>query len=78
MLHITQAEYLNSYKIWLQFNDGAQGVVDLGDHLEGPMFTPLKDLKLFSKLTFDPAISTIRWPNGADLAPEFLKGLLRY
>ncbi|MCE2929292.1 MAG: DUF2442 domain-containing protein [Candidatus Caenarcaniphilales bacterium] len=76
MLHITQAEYLDAYKIWLQFNDGEQGIVDLGDHLDGPMFTPLKDLELFAKLTFDPTISTIRWPNGADLAPEFLKSLL--
>lgn len=73
MLHVTDAKYTKDYNIWVAFNDGTEGVVDLSGHLKGPVFEPLKDKKLFSQLSFDEELSTVTWPNGADLAPEFLK-----
>ena len=41
------------------------------------MFEPLKDLSLFSQVKLDTELDTIIWPNGADLAPEFLHELLQ-
>ena len=71
-LHVTKAEYLHDYVIWLQFNDGSEGEVDLADELEGEVFGPLKDKKLFKSFSVDPVMETIVWENGADLAPEYL------
>jgi hypothetical protein len=36
------------------------------------MFEPLKDPDLFLQVKVDPELETVIWPNGADLAPEFL------
>ncbi len=77
MLHITKAKYLKDYLVWLAFDDGSSGQVDLLEHLKGPIFQPLKDKKIFSQLRLDPELETIVWPNGADLAPEFLKNILQ-
>jgi hypothetical protein len=46
--------------------------VDLGPTLRGPVFEPLKDVLYFRQFTIDPVFETLTWPNGADLAPEFL------
>ena len=70
ILHITQAKYLEDYKVRVVFNDGKEGVADLSDLLRGPVFDPLKDKKLFAQLRVDEEMATIAWPNGADLAPE--------
>jgi hypothetical protein len=40
------------------------------------VFEPLKDLTLFSQAKLDKELATVVWPNGADLAPEFLYALL--
>ncbi len=39
------------------------------------VFEALKDITVFRKVSVDPELETVVWPNGADLAPEFLKGL---
>ena len=71
-IHVREAKYLHDYVIWVRFNDGAIGEVDLRDELTGEMFEPLKDLSKFKSFHVDPDIETIVWDNGADLAPEFL------
>jgi hypothetical protein len=77
MLHVKDAKYLQDYMIWLSFDDGSSGEVDLSAHLNGAMFRPLKDKTFFSQVKFDSELETIVWPNGADLAPEFLKDILQ-
>jgi len=72
MLEVTHAQYRDEYKIWLEFNDGVSGVVDLSDALWGPMFEPLKDVDLFRRFTVSDVFHTLAWENGADLAPEYL------
>ena len=68
-LHVTEARYLESYKVEVSFNDGKKGIADLSAALKGPVFEPLKDLSVFSQLRVDEELETIVWPNGADLAP---------
>jgi hypothetical protein len=33
--HVREAKYLHDYVIWVRFNDGASGEVDLRDELTG-------------------------------------------
>ncbi|WP_392384120.1 DUF2442 domain-containing protein [Marinomonas primoryensis] len=75
MLHIKFAKYLSGYKLWIAFDDGTSREVDLVNELKGSMFEPLKDLTEFQNVSVEPELETIVWPNGADLAPEFLKAL---
>jgi len=77
ILHIKEAKYLRDYIIWLRFNDGAEGEVDLRAELEGEVFEPLKDIFSFRDFKVDPDLQTIVWKNGADMAPEFLYEHLR-
>ena len=72
ILHVKEARYLHDYVIWLRFNDGAEGMVDLKEELYGEVFEPLRDMERFKSFKVDPDLETIAWENGADLAPEFL------
>ena len=76
MLHVTEVRYLRAYILWLRFSDGAEGEVDLAQELTGEVFEPLRDPAVFAQVRVDTEVRTIAWPNGADLAPEFLKELL--
>jgi hypothetical protein len=77
ILHIKEAKYLRDYSLWLRFNDGAEGEVDLSTELDGEVFEPLKNLNQFRNFKVDPDLQTIVWDNGADMAPEFLYEHLR-
>ena len=69
--NVVDARYVKDYVIWLRFQDGSEGEVDLSSELWGPVFEPLKDLNIFKKFTL-AEYGTLVWPNGADIAPEFL------
>ena len=77
ILHITDVKYVRDYVIWVKFNDGIGGEVDLSAELEGEVFGPLKDKDKFKTVKVDPFLQTVVWDNGADLAPEFLYDNLR-
>jgi hypothetical protein len=57
--------------VWVRFEDQTEGEIDLAAELWGPMFEPLKDLGYFREVAV-AEYGTIAWPNGADIAPEFL------
>ncbi|MBL0702084.1 MAG: DUF2442 domain-containing protein [Desulfosarcina sp.] len=71
-LHVVNAKYLENYKIEVSFNNGRKGVADLSDALKGSVFGPLRNKLKFSSFTVDEELETIVWPNGADLAPEYI------
>lgn len=72
IVRVTDAKLVRNFVIWVRFNDGSEGEVDLSGELEGPVFEPLQDPEVFAQFRLDPDIHTIVWANGADLAPEFL------
>ena len=49
-LHVTNARPLDGYKVEVCFDDGREGIADLTEALNGPMFEPLKDPEVFRKL----------------------------
>ena len=69
---VIDARHAGRYRVWLRFADGLSGEIDLERELWGPVFMPLRDVAEFAKLRVEPDLGTIVWPNGADLAPEFL------
>ncbi len=70
--HVIEARYLGDYKVWLEFNDGRCGVVDLADELHGEQLEPLRDRERFSQFYLDYGLATIAWHDGQDFTPEFL------
>jgi sugar phosphate isomerase/epimerase len=75
--NVIEARHVKDYRVWLRFQDGTEGEIDLKNELWGEVFEALKDINFFQKLRVDPELHTIVWPNGADLAPEFLYRQLR-
>ena len=74
---IVEVKPLPNYCLWLRFLDGTSGTVDLSHELWGPMFEPLTNPEVFDQARVDPELETVVWPNGADLAPEFLYGAVQ-
>ena len=72
MRWITEAIYLDGYKLKIRFDNGETKVVDLHPHIDGPIFEPLKDLDFFRSFRVSHDIDTIVWPNNADFSPDFL------
>ena len=77
MVDVIEARYVNGYTIWLRFEDGTEGEIDLSGELQGPVFEPLRDAAVFAQLRVNPDTGTVEWPNGADFAPEFLHDHVR-
>ncbi len=71
-LHVTSVGYLGGHRLAVAFNDGAEREVDLSEELDGEVFEPLRDEAAFAEVFVDEETRTVAWPNGADLAPEFL------
>lgn len=74
MLHdVVAAIYQVGYKIQVQFDDGASGLVDFSKYLErGGVFERFKDMEFFRRFSVNEELGTITWGNDVDIAPETL------
>jgi len=63
-----RSNYLHDYVIWILCNE---------EELEGEVFGPLKDVEKFKRFHVDAELNTVKWGNGADFAPEFLREKMR-
>jgi len=68
---VKKARALPNWRLELEFTDGTRGEIDLRNRLFGPVFEPLRDVRLFNQVTVDE-FGAVCWPNGADLAPDAL------
>ena len=71
-------EIVAPYTLKLQFADHTEQQIDFRPVLEGEMFGPLQDLKMFNAVELDTAFGTLQWPNGADFDPETLHDWPQY
>jgi hypothetical protein len=69
---LVDAKYIKDFIVWVRFDDGVQGEIDLKPELYGPVFEPLLDPSQFRKFFVHPEFHTLVWESGADIAPEFL------
>lgn len=76
ILHTTEVTPLHEYRLAVRFNNGVAGEVSLADELSGEVFESLRDPALFATAYQHPAMRTVAWANGVDLAPEFLLELM--
>ena len=68
---------LDGHRLRIRYEDGVEGVVDLGSIVSfRGVFAPLKDPGYFAQVRVDPELGTVSWPNGADLDPDVLYGRL--
>ena len=77
ILHTAEVTPLSDYRLFVRFNNGEAGEIDLSGELDGEIFEPLRDPEQFATAYQHPVMRTVAWANGADLAPEFLLDLMR-
>jgi Protein of unknown function (DUF2442) len=72
LVDVTAVRVIGPHKIRLTFKDGLVGDVDFTGRDWRRVFAPLADPDYFAKVSVDPEVGTIVWPNGVDMAPETL------
>jgi len=70
---VVEAEARPGFKVWVRFEDGLEGVVDLS-HLVGKgVFKRWADTPAeFTEVAVDVESGTLVWPGGLDVAPDTL------
>jgi len=61
-----------SYRIWIRFEDGVEGTIDLSPLVGQGVFAQLADPEVFAQVYVDPVTHTVAWPHGLDLCPDTL------
>ena len=72
MHEVIDVAVVKPYVLDVTFRNGEHRRVDIQDVLWGPVFEPLHDPAVFAQVRVDPELGTVVWPNGADIAPEYL------
>lgn len=66
---------LSDYRIYVEIEDGRNGIFDLKPYLEHGVFRELKDVSYFNQVGI--VLGAVTWPNEQDIAPETLLAELR-
>src|ERR1700752_5408799 len=71
---VTLFEKLGGFRLRVRFNDGSGGIHAFRamTNEPGPMLAPLRDEAYFNRVFLEFGAPT--WPNGFDIAPEWLGG----
>ena len=73
MVWVITAQLKEAYKVFVEFNDGLNGIIDFYDILKDDhrqIVRELLDSEIFETVKTD--MDTICWDNGVDFAPEYL------
>ena len=69
---ITECRAESNYTLWLKFDDGLEGSVNLGDLVLTESFLAISDAETFSRVAIDPVSNAVTWSGGIKLDPEVL------
>lgn len=72
MIDVTEFEIIAPYTLRVVFDDETSQTINFEPVLWGPLYAPLRDLKLFNQVRIDPDFHTLVWPNDADFDPATL------
>ena len=71
MKKIIACKVLENYRVWLRFDDGVEGEVDLSDMVGKGVFAAWQDAALFRPAQLDER-GGVTWPGELDLCPDAL------
>lgn len=71
-------EIVGPYTLRVDFDDGTSQTIDFCPILAGELYAPLLDREVFDRVSIDPEVHTLIWPNGADFDPATLHDWPRY
>ena len=60
-LKVTEVRTLDGFRIWIKFNDGTQGELDLTEYEDKPWFQPWRNRRVFENVWIPPHGGEIRW-----------------
>jgi hypothetical protein len=69
---VTSFTIVAPYTLHVVFNDKSEQTINFQPVLAGELYRPLRDINLFNRVTIDPEVHTLVWPNGADFDPATL------
>ncbi len=69
---VVEARVVGDHRLFLRFEDGVRGTIDLSGLRFRGVFESLADPKEFAKVTVDRDAGTVTWPAGADIDPIVL------
>ncbi len=69
---VVSFEIVKAYTLLVRFDDGTEQEINFQPVLGGELYRPLRDLSLFERVSIDPEVHTLVWPNGADFDPATL------
>ena len=73
MKDIVEVRPLAGHRLYLRFEDGVTGEIDLAPWVRfDGVFESLQDPTNFAAVYINPELGTICWPSGADLDPDVL------
>jgi hypothetical protein len=72
MFRITHVRPLPRYRVWLHFDDGVEGEVDLSELVGQGVFAAWEDPARFAQVSVEPDTHALTWPGGIDLCPHAL------
>ena len=73
MVHVINAKLMDDYNVFIEFNNGTNGILDFKKILEDDHREIIRDLlnkELFK--TLKVYLNTLCWANEVDFAPDFL------
>lgn len=62
-----------NYHIWIRFDDGLEGEVDLSNLVGKGIFKAWDSFEFFNKVRVDPKKDTLTWGEDIDLDPYVLR-----
>ena len=69
---VASFEIVAPYTLRITFDDGSKQSINFRPVLAGELYAPLNDLGMFNRVSVDPEVHTLVWPNGADFDPATL------
>ncbi len=59
------------YRVWMRFDDGLEGEVDLSDLVGKGVFEAWESIDFFNQVRVDPKTDTLAWGEEIDLVDRF-------